>query len=600
MAKKDKGGDARRQRLKALKRRQREQKRHARLQEKQRNAGTAASPVDISREALEAAYVDPSGLKAAQKQGPVAEGVALEQRPHRPSVRQILAAAARERRRDKAPRASGESATRNRRAEKWRTAFNLWLKETNTPESARSVEGMRWENYQRQRHAAGKLAGWQVDLLEQAGFCWQKPSATQQAWYRRMDEIKALVTVEAGTVDLRQLSGKTALKLWLGRQHKRYLQGKLSKDQAKALQGIGFDPRRGYRDNLKYNDWEQHFLAYRALLDAHSGRVLYTQSAHKHLPRWVARQRELYARGELDPQQRERLQQIGFAWTAAAEAERNWRDGLRRLREFRLQYGHTQVPRHYPPDPGLGLWVADQRKQLRDDGLSKVQAEELARLGFSSHARKVPVNRWHAMYRSLVEYCNRHCGGKIPRQMQLPEELHRWLFWQRRKYRQGKLAEWQITNLEQLAIYWDVAEVRDAKWRRSLDKLVAFKSVHGHTRVPVGHADNSLALWVQNQRDKFSRGELPKSREDALRAIGFEFDTRTGPRPAWLRHYRALESFFDNHGHSRVPRQYPPNQGLAEWVAQQKQRGKQGKLRDFHIAMLDKLNFPWTQKPHAG
>ncbi len=43
-----------------------------------------------------------------------------------------------------------------------------------------------------------------------------------------------------------------------------------------------------------------------------------------------------------------------------------------------------------------------------------------------------------------------------------------------------------------------------------------------------------------------------------------------------------------------MPPNYPENQSLAEFVAQQKQRGHKGMLLAEHIRLLDSLDFPWT------
>lgn len=50
------------------------------------------------------------------------------------------------------------------------------------------------------------------------------------------------------------------------------------------------------------------------------------------------------------------------------EAERTWDARLSQLLAFKAQHGHLAVPANYAPYPGLGAWVATQRRLMTLDG----------------------------------------------------------------------------------------------------------------------------------------------------------------------------------------------------------------------------------------
>ncbi|WKN46488.1 helicase associated domain-containing protein [Tunicatimonas pelagia] len=70
------------------------------------------------------------------------------------------------------------------------------------------------------------------------------------------------------------------------------------------------------------------------------------------------------------------------------------------------------------------------------------------------------------------------------------------------------------------------------------------------------------------------------------------FDWKAGNRfSRWMFNYSALKQFFEEHGHSDLPEDYPINQRLGSWAY--RQRGQKDKLSPQQVAMLDDLNFTW-------
>ena len=71
-------------------------------------------------------------------------------------------------------------------------------------------------------------------------------------------------------------------------------------------------------------------------------------------------------------------------------------------------------------------------------------------------------------------------------------------------------------------------------------------------------------------------------------------DKKRSHEARWNDRYQELESYFEIHGHSDVPRNYEENPSLANWVAIQRSCYKKKTLKQQRIDLLNKLNFTWS------
>ena len=87
----------------------------------------------------------------------------------------------------------------------------------------------------------------------------------------------------------------------------------------------------------------------------------------------------------------------------------------------------------------------------------------------------------------------------------------------------------------------------DEKWMATFQRLVEYKRVHGHTRVPQRYkADPKLGTWVDNHRRKCKNPDHIK----LLDSIGFEWKVREMKawKGAWMVMYQRLVAFKEKHG----------------------------------------------------
>lgn len=109
------------------------------------------------------------------------------------------------------------------------------------------------------------------------------------------------------------------------------------------------------------------------------------------LAHWVKRQRHQYRmkmegkHSTLTDDREAVLDKFGFVWYSHAAA---WDERWNQLREFRDNFGHSRVPKNFPINQQLGLWVKCQRRQFKlysqgkPSNMSKERIEKLRHLDF--------------------------------------------------------------------------------------------------------------------------------------------------------------------------------------------------------------------------
>jgi hypothetical protein len=331
---------------------------------------------------------------------------------------------------------------------------------------------------------------------------------------------------------------------------------------------------------------------------------------------WIGRMRHAYLKGNLSPELVLDYKARGFEFCAAKaraqEQDKRWNKFYQQLILFRDEFGHVNVPSGYVENPDLGDWLRQQRERMDRDGgkLAVDKAEKLRKLGIMEFRESdgtskpaVHMSPWIRSYKKLVQYLEENFDGVIP-SGSVPRfslELTTWLSRQRSNLEGGKLDPWQIEKLD--AICFNVEDLPRAAmgpsiksiWPERLARMAAFCVAYGHGNVPARYAkDPKLASFVQLTRSRYRKGLLSPEKIEQLIAVGFTFEAKQMPTEAWLNNHAQLLAFYQQHGHSNVPRDYQPNQAMAEHAAQQKQRARKGKLLREHIRMLDEIKFEWS------
>jgi hypothetical protein len=399
---------------------------------------------------------------------------------------------------------------------------------------------------------------------------------------------------------------------WAAHQAHARSQGDLPQWRIDALNALDFDwavkapaSSANKQDAQKKKEarWRAKLDRYCELQAAHGPEAPFPVRVDGTIRPWVSRMRAMYKKGELRPEMVKEFKAKGFEFDGKAAHKREWQGCYRKLCAFKEKFGHVQVPSSYCEDPALGKWFAIQQERMRKGILLPKKLAQLKALGVparnASAGAKVPqshISPWLKRFSEIQAILVAEHGGRLPVVGRFSERHRAWMKRQAKKMKSDMLEPWHIEKLE--SIGFDPQHLPEpppqVNWGDRLERLRRFIQEHGHAQVPRGYADRKLGAFVEGIRGRKRKGRLNERELQDLREVGFVFSPNREVTPAWMREYAALKKFHQQHGHSNVPRAFPDNQPLAEFVAQQRQRGRKGKLLAEHIQLLDALDFRWV------
>jgi hypothetical protein len=156
------------------------------------------------------------------------------------------------------------------------------------------------------------------------------------------------------------------------------------------------------------------------------------------------------------------------------------------------------------------------------------------------------------------------------------------------------LPESRFQKLDLLGVDWDLVITRDQRWEQMYGKLKEFKNTFSHCQVPQNwDLDKSLANWVRVQRRMKAAHKLRPDREKLLSELNFVWHMQAIYDSQWQHFYKELNSFYQVHGHCRVPGK---NKQLTSWIENQRTAKKNNLLPAAREQQLNEIKFIWNFK----
>lgn len=410
-------------------------------------------------------------------------------------------------------------------------------------EAPASDELKRWILTQRQAKKRGDLEPERAKRLTGIGFEWE-PFTSR--WEKMLVELKQF---QAESGHCRVPAGWTknpVLANWVGVQRARKLDGKLSLERIAALDALGFAWRLGEFSGIRspQEAWNIMLKRLTAFYVEHGhAAVPQVYPSDKKLGWWVTTQRRRYRKQKLADWQIARLNELSFDWNGGRKGGRPRTNAsqlssgekplsgkkyfetmFQALLEYKQAHGGCLVPQRLTENRKLAEWVSEQRMAHNRERLAPERVRRLDEAGFEWD----PVGtRWEEMFQQLVEFKKEHGHTNVPQRSGKYAELGTWV----RNQRAAKLYNRPIITgrgkrLDEIGFVWRLV-ARDA-WERMLERLVEFKKIHGHCKVPQKcDQDKRLGKWVNTQRTRFKRGKLEPDRIHQLDEVGFVWNTKT-------------------------------------------------------------------------
>ena len=160
---------------------------------------------------------------------------------------------------------------------------------------------------------------------------------------------------------------------------------------------------------------------------------------NKSLGTWVVRQRVI--KNSLSQEQIDALNSINFVWNPR---ETSWEKNYAKLKAFKEENNHTNVPVNFEEDLVFGRWVQKQRRIK--NSLSKYKLDLLNDLGFIWDGNEYV---WYNNYETLQAFIQEH--KRMPSYKE-NLKLYNWMNQQKIKYNNLRLDDKKIELLKGIGV----------------------------------------------------------------------------------------------------------------------------------------------------
>lgn len=304
------------------------------------------------------------------------------------------------------------------------------------------------------------------------------------------------------------------------------------------------------------------------------------------LGNWADRMRLKRRRGLLSPAVIEDLTRAGIDWRGVGRrgglGRSEWKRGISALSEYVELRGSALVPDRYVDKSGfaLGPWLRRQTEALQRGDLSADRAQELQSLGVASNDPLDALERYRGRYGHLF----------VPRRFRDPDTgfaLGEWLAFVRSARKRRVISDKRRDRLEAMGISWEPRDPTDAQGVAALE---AFRSEHGHLRVPMDYVTPEhldLGWWLCSCPPK----RLQELGVDTSLLepghVGVDGSERHSPSFVIDR----LRRYVQSHGHAHVPIRHSDADGyrLGQGIRSVRARYERGALDDHEVTELEAL-----------
>mmetsp|Transcript_27298 Transcript_27298/g.40299 ORF Transcript_27298/g.40299 Transcript_27298/m.40299 type:complete len:600 (-) Transcript_27298:42-1841(-) len=349
------------------------------------------------------------------------------------------------------------------------------------------------------------------------------------------------------------------------------------------------------------------------------------------LGRWVKRQRfnyRLMQKGDTSKthitEERIRvLEDLGMVWDLH---EVQWQKMYKLLTEYHQANGHVNVP---IKEPQLGMWVSNQRSQLKlyktgkSSSMTVKRYQALMRLGFQWE-----IKPWHTKSKPSLSQLK----SQIERKCQAIEKIDATVM----KPTKNKTAKTSLSELQRkyLAMRNSIplkdASMTEAKKEPMRKKepisttvtTIIMKSsddVPSCEELSTTTEEETMASTTEEELSPAStpassRPSSPTAASSSSRAASLSSESSKPASSAmdsllllsvlsgeenkqWSKHVQKLEEFKRKHGHCNVP--LKAHDGLGPWVKRQRyqyklyQKGEQANMTEDRIRILEDIGFVW-------
>ena len=305
---------------------------------------------------------------------------------------------------------------------------------------------VEWVWRQRRKHSRGELDPEQKAKLYSIGFDWDdRPTTSEERWeqmYAKLEEYRRT----HGNLNV-PWDSKTKLAQWMSAQRQRRVIGRLSQEQIRLLDVLGF---RWQFQPKPRGSWENRLAEVAEFVAKHGHcNIPVDYGENPRLGTFVSDTRSQRKRGLLSTERIAKLDKLGFMWSGAKKTR--WRTRFADLLRYKEVYGNCDVPVKGEENKELGNWVSQQRQSYNRGSLHATRVKLLEEAGFSWRRG---TQTWQERYSALAQFKSRTGNCDVPTRYQEDPALGIWVVNQRSLRKAGKLNSAKQRLLEEIGFTW--------------------------------------------------------------------------------------------------------------------------------------------------
>ena len=294
-----------------------------------------------------------------------------------------------------------------------------------------------------------------------------------------------------------------------------------------------------------------------------------------------------------------------------------WEESYLLAQKYYLTYGNLNISRKFKTEDGksfdeygypLGMWLVTQKKLYAQGALADEQIRKLENIKVVWKTTK----SWNESFELAKEYKLKHGNLNISYNFKTIDGftyndngyvLGTWLVNQRRRYRNGRLAKYQIRKLEGLGIVWNVLRTFEESYQIVLDYYNRHKTINLPNDFCLEDGYN-LGRFIYTQKQLKKNGKLSEERISLFNKLGIDWTIKEVKKnPSWDEMFMLAKNYYNKYNNLEVPRTFITKDGITEdsdgynlgrWVSRQRVSHKNGKLTQEQIKLMESIGMKWN------
>ena len=305
-----------------------------------------------------------------------------------------------------------------------------------------------WQSEQRKHFKKNKLFPERIKRLEDIGFTWGILEEQFEKGFQETLRYKES-TGNPNAPNRYKTAEGFRLYYWQSSKRDRYKKGKLSSEQIRRLEEIGF---KWERSKEQFEKGFQETLIYKQNTGNPNTPDRYETVEGFRLGTWQSHQRDNFKKSKLSPDRVRRLADIGFTWGILEEQfEKGFQETLR----YKESTGNPNAPDSYKTAEGyrLGTWQGNQRDNFKKSKLSPDRIKRLEEIGFSWARFEEKFEKGFQETLNFKEITG-NPNARFHHKTVEGYPLGTWQSSQRDNYKKRKLSPDRIKRLEEIGFRW--------------------------------------------------------------------------------------------------------------------------------------------------